>query len=82
MPMTSAARFTPWASRLIGNVEVFEPSRASGRTKDSASASTACLSSTDSKTASICITPGQVGRVGSRCDPRQGFPALTRGEPR
>ena len=52
-PMKSPGRSTPSASDVIGSVEVFEHSRASGATTFAASANTSCFTAGDSKTASI-----------------------------
>jgi hypothetical protein len=52
-PMKSSRRCTPSARVVIGSVEVFEPSNASGATTGSTSANTWCLSRTFSKTASM-----------------------------
>ncbi len=52
-PMKSPGRSTPSASDVIGSVEVFEHSRASGATTFAASANTSFFTAGDSKTASI-----------------------------
>ena len=53
MPMKSSGRSIPSASEVIGRVEVFEQSSASGSTTPAISANTFCLSSSLSNTASI-----------------------------
>ena len=50
--MKSALRCTPSAKPVIGSVDVFEPSSASGATTGSAWPNTSCLSDTFSNTAS------------------------------
>ena len=52
IPMKSFGRETPSARPVMGSVEVFEPSSASGLTTFSSSANTSCLSLTFSNTAS------------------------------
>ena len=55
-PMKSPGRSTPAASSVIGRVEVFEQSSASGSTTFIASANTSCLSAADSNTASMTMS--------------------------
>ena len=52
-PMKSSGRLTPSASSVIGSVEVFEQSRASGLTTSWISPKTWALSDGSSKTASM-----------------------------
>ena len=52
-PMKSAGRVTPSASSVIGSVEVFEPSSASGSRYGSISANTCAFTAGSSNTASI-----------------------------
>ena len=71
-PMKSSGRFTPSARPVIGSVEVFEPSTASGATYGSISANTFFFSSGLSKTASITRSaPAASAAVGGRLDPGQ-----------
>jgi hypothetical protein len=55
-PMKSPGRSRPAASSVIGRVEVFEHSSASGSTIFIASRNTSCLSGTDSNTASMIMS--------------------------
>ena len=66
-PMKSSGRETFSASAVIGSVEVFEPSSASGARNGSISAMTCCLTPGSSKTASMTrsapsAADGVVGR--------------------